>query len=81
MQMGSKPGCYTPASGSQVNGVSSFGSSSDEDRPVWEQSSGKKKPKWLRETLKEAQEFGTPKESVKAIKMPDRLGMLLVANT
>ena len=26
----------TPASGSQVTGVSTSGSSSDEDRPVWE---------------------------------------------
>ena len=66
--------------GSQVIGVSTFGSSSDEDRPVWEQSSGKKKSKWLRDTLKEAREFGTPRELVRAIKMPDRLGMALVAS-
>ena len=44
----------TPASGSQVTGVSNSGSCLDEDRSVWEQSSGKKKPKWLRDTLKEA---------------------------
>ena len=37
--------------------------------------------KWLQDTLKEAQEFGTPREEVRAIKMPDRLGMLLVAST
>ena len=70
----------TLASGSQVTGVSTSGSSSDEDRLVWEQSSGKKKPKWLRETLKEAKEFGMPKEPVRAIVMPNRLGMALIAN-
>ena len=48
---------------------------------MWEEHSGKKKPKWLRQTLKEAQKFGTPRESVRAIRMPDRLGMLLVAST
>ena len=31
--------------------------------------------------LKEAQEFVAPREDVRAIKMPDRLGMLLVAST
>ena len=40
-----------------------------------------KAPKWLRDTLKEAQDFGMPREEVRAIKMPDRLGMLLVAST
>ena len=44
------------------------------------QSSGKNKPKWLQDTLKEAQEFGAPKEPVRAIQMPDRLGMALVAS-
>ena len=48
---------------------------------MWQQSSRKKKPKWLRETLKEAMKVGTPRDSVRAIKMPDRLGMLLVAST
>ena len=47
---------------------------------MWEQSSGKKKPKWLGDTLKEAQEFGTPREPVRAIQMPDRLGSALVAS-
>ena len=47
---------------------------------MWEQSSRKKKPKWLRETLKEAQNFGTPREPVRAIQMPDRLGMALVSS-
>ena len=47
---------------------------------MWEQSSGKKKPKWLRDTLKEAQEFGTPREPVRAIQIPNRLGMALVAS-
>ena len=47
---------------------------------MWEQPSGNKKPKWLQETLKEAQEFGTPKEPVRAIQMSDRLGMALVAS-
>ena len=47
---------------------------------MWEQPSGKKKPKWLWDTLKEAQEFGTPKEPVKPIQMLDRLGMALVAS-
>ena len=46
-----------------------------------EQSPRSKAPKWLRDTLKEAQEFGTPREEVRAIKMPDTLGMLLVAST
>ena len=75
------PGVGTPASGSQVIGVSSFGSSLDEDMPVWEEPSGKKKPKWLRETLKDALKAGTPSDKVRAIKMPDRLGMVLVAYT
>ena len=73
------PGVDTPASGSQVTGASSSGSSSDENRPVWEERSGKKKPKWLRETLKDALKAGTPSDKVRAIKMPDRLGMVLVA--
>ena len=47
---------------------------------MWKQSSGKKKPKWLRDTLKEAREFGTPKEPVRTIQMPNRLGMALVAS-
>ena len=38
---------------------------------MWEQSSGKNKP----------MKVGTPRDSVRAIKMPDRLGMLLVAST
>ena len=75
------PGVGTPASGSHVTWGTSSGSSSDEDRPVWEQSLGKKKPKWLRETLKEAMKVGTPRDAVRAIKMPDQLGMLLVAST
>ena len=66
--------------GSQVTGASTSRSSSYEDRPVWEQSSRKKKPKWLQDTLKEAQEFGTPKDPVTTIQMPDRLGMALVAS-
>ena len=74
-------GVGTPASGSQLTGTSSSGSSSNEDRPMWEEHSGKKKPKWLRDTLTKAQGFRTPREEVGAIKMPDRLGMLLVAST
>ena len=46
------PGVGTPASGSQVTGGTISGSSLDEDRPVWEQSSGKKNPRWLQDTLK-----------------------------
>ena len=53
------PGVGTPASGSQLTGDSSSGSSSNEDKPVWEKRSGKKKPKWLRETLKDAFKDGT----------------------
>ena len=75
------PGVGTPASGSQVTGASSSGSSSDEDRPVWEEHSGKKKPKWLRETLKDALKAGTPSDKVRTIKIPDGLGMVLVACT
>ena len=75
------PGVGTPASGSQVTGASSSGSSSDQDRPVWEERSGKKKPKWIRENLKDALKAGTPVDKVRAIKMPDRLGMVLVACT
>ena len=48
---------------------------------MWVQSSGKKKPKWVRETLKDALKVGTPRESVRAIKMPERLGKLFVAST
>ena len=70
----------SPALGTHVSGPSTSGSSSDDDKPVWEQPSGKKKPKWLWETLKEAKEFGTPKELVRTIVMPDRLAMALVAS-
>ena len=63
--------------GSQVTGASTSGSSSDEDRPVWEQSSRKKKPKWLQETLKDALKAGTLSDKVRAIKILDRLGMVL----
>ena len=76
----SSPVVGTPASGSQVTWVSTSGSSSDEDRPLWEQCSGKKKPKWIRDTLKEAKEFGPPREPVRSIQMPDRLGIALVAS-
>ena len=75
------PGVGTPASGSQVTGASGSGSSSDEDRPMWEDCSGKKKPKWLQETLKDALKVGAPSDKVRAIKMPNRLGMVLVACT
>ena len=71
----------TPASGSQLTGASSSGSSSDEDRPMWEERSRKKKSKWLRETLKNALNAGTTSDKVRATKMPDRLGMVLVACT
>ena len=30
--------------------------------------------------MKEAKEFGTPREPVRAIQMPDKLGMALVAS-
>ena len=75
------PSVGTPALGSQVTGASSSGSSSDEDRLVWEERSRKKKPKWLWETLKDALNAGTPSDKVRAINMPDRLGMVLVAYT
>ena len=65
----------SPALDTHVSRPSTSGSSLDDDRPFWEQPLGKKKPKWLRETLKEAKEFGTPKEPVRAVVMPDRLGM------
>ena len=45
------------APGTQVSGASTSRSSSDDDRPVWEQPSRKRKPKWLLETLKEAKDF------------------------
>ena len=64
-----------------MTGASSSGSSSDEDRPVWEECSKKKRPKWLWETLKDDLKAGTPSDKVRAIKMPDRLGMVLVACT
>ena len=70
----------TPAFGSQVTGVSTSGSSSNEDKPVREKSSEKKKLKWLRDTLKEVRECGTPREPVRAIQMTNRLGMALVAS-
>ena len=47
---------------------------------MWELSSGKKKPTWLWDTLKEAREFGTPREPVRAIQMAYRLGMALMAS-
>ena len=47
---------------------------------MWEQSLGKKKPKWLWDTLKEAQEFGTPREPVRTVQMPNKLGIALVAS-
>ena len=47
---------------------------------MWEKPSGKKKPKRLRETLKEAKEFGMPKEPVRSIVMPNKLGMAMVAS-
>ena len=47
---------------------------------MWEQPSGKKTSKWLRDTLKEAREFGTPRDPVRTIQMLDRLGMALVAS-
>ena len=56
----SSPVVGTPATSSQVTRVSSSSSSSDEDRLVWEEPSGKKKPKWLRETLKDALKAGHP---------------------
>ena len=74
------PGVGTPASGSQVTRVSSSGSFLDEERLVWEETLGKKKTKWLRETLKDLLKAGIPKDEVRAIKMLDRLGMLLVAS-
>ena len=64
-----------------MTGVSSSSSSSDEDRPMWEEPSGKKKPKWLQETLKDALKVGTSSDKMRAIKMPNRLGMVLVACT
>ena len=73
------PGVGTPASGSQVTGASISGSSSNEDRPVWEERSRKKKPKWLQETLKDALKTGKPSDKVRAIKIPEILGMVLVA--
>ena len=76
-----KPGVGTLASGSQVTGVSSSGSSLDEDKLVWEKPSGKKKPKWLWETLKDALKAGTPRDEVRSIKTSERLGMVLVACT
>ena len=75
------PGVGTPVSGSQVTGASSSVSSSYEDRPVWEERSGKKKPKWLWETLKDSLNAGTPNDKVRTIKILDRLGMVLVACT
>ena len=47
---------------------------------MWEQSLGMKKPKWLRDTLKLAKEFGTPTKPVRANEMPNILGMALVAS-
>ena len=49
---------------------------SDEDRQVWEERSGKKKPKWLRETLKDALKAGTPSDKVRAIKIGHGVGGL-----
>ena len=70
----------SPTPGIQVFGPSTSGSSLDDDRPFWEKPSGKRKPKWLCETLKEAKDFGFPKELVRTIVMQDRLSMALVAS-
>ena len=75
------PSVGTPALGSQVTEASSSSSSSDDDRPVREERSGKKKPKWLWETLKDALKAGTPRDKVKALKIPNRLGMLFMDST
>ena len=76
----SSPVVGSPTLGTQVSWPSTFGSSLDDDKPVWEQPSGKRKPKWLRETLKQAKDFGAPKEPVRTIVMPIRLGIALVTS-
>ena len=55
-------------------------SSKEEDTaPVWEVSSRTRKPKWLQETLKKAQELvGNPKRTVKESRPPKRFCSYLV---
>ena len=53
-------------------GPSGTGTSSDEE----EQPSRKRKPKWLQETLKEAEAFGRPQERIRSVVEPDRLGVV-----
>ena len=73
-------GTGSSVTGPRGVGTSASGSSSDEDRPVWEEPSRKRKPKWLQETLKEVEAFGRPQEEIRTVVMLDRLGMDLVAS-
>jgi reverse transcriptase-like protein len=64
--------------GSQIAGTSSSGTQSvtrdeQEEFPPQEATSGRRKPKWLQDTLKEAQEtVGYPKRIVRESKQPER---------
>ena len=64
-QITGSSGTGSSGTGPRGVGTSGTGTSSDEEspRPIWEeQSSRKRKPKWLQETLKEAKTFGRPQE-------------------
>ena len=64
-------------------GLSGTGTSSDEEspKPVWEeQSSRKRKPKWLQETLKDVEAIGRPQEQIRTVVELDRYGMALVVS-
>ena len=44
---------------------------------MWEeQNSRKRKPKWLQETLKDAEAVGRPRERIRAVVEPERLGVV-----
>ena len=71
----------TGSSGTGPRGVgpSGTGPSSAEEspRPVWEeQSSRKRKPKWLQKTLKDAKAIGKPQEQIRTVVEPDRYGVV-----
>ena len=82
-QVTASVGTGSSVTGPRGVGPSGTGTSSDEEspRPVWEeQSSRKRKPKWLQETLKDAEAFGRPQEQIRIVVEPDRYGMALVAS-
>ena len=76
---GTGSGLIPQITGSSGTGSSGTRNSSDEEspRPVWEeQTSRKRKPKWLQETLKDAEAVGRPRERIRSVVEPERLGVV-----